>query len=127
MPSTYPKTADMHKNALKALLATTLSIAALGAAALASPAMAQGLNDRGVAADRYGYNLHNGKRDPFTECAHVHGKRDPFTDGARVNDRRDPFTDGANRAAAAIEVAGMDRSGVSAPPAHSGSRVSAAA
>ncbi|AEI80206.1 hypothetical protein CNE_2c12420 [Cupriavidus necator N-1] len=114
MPSTYPKTADMHKNALKALLATTLSIAALGAAALASPAMAQGLNDRGVAADRYGYNLHNGKRDPFT-------------DGARVNDRRDPFTDGANRAAAAMEVAGMDRSGVSAPPAHSGSRASAAA
>ncbi|MDX6010163.1 hypothetical protein [Cupriavidus necator] len=104
----------MHKNALKALLATTLSIAALGAAALASPAMAQGLNDRGVAADRYGYNLHNGKRDPFT-------------DGARVNDRRDPFTDGANRAAAAMEVAGMDRSGVSAPPAHSGSRASAAA
>ncbi|WP_035823915.1 hypothetical protein [Cupriavidus sp. SK-4] len=91
----------MHKNALKALLATTLSIAALGAAALASPAMAQGLNDRGVAADRYGYNLHNGKRDPFT--------------------------DGANRAAAGMEVAGMDHSGVSAPPAHSGSRVSAAA
>ncbi|WP_018310764.1 hypothetical protein [Cupriavidus sp. UYPR2.512] len=117
----------MHKNALKALLATTLSIAALGAAALASPAMAQGLNDRGVAADRYGYNLHNGKRDPFTEGAHVNGKRDPFTDGARVNDRRDPFTDGANRAAAAIEVAGMDRSGVSAPPAHGGSRVPAAA
>ncbi|KAI3596628.1 hypothetical protein D8I24_7233 [Cupriavidus necator H850] len=117
----------MHKNALKALLATTLSIAALGAAALASPAMAQGLNDRGVAADRYGYNLHNGKRDPFTEGAHVNGKRDPFTDGARVNDRRDPFTDGANRAAAAMEVAGMDRSGVSAPPAHSGSRTSAAA
>jgi len=104
----------MHKNALKALLATTLSIAALGAAALASPAMAQGLNDRGVAADRNGYNLHNGKRNPFTDGAHVNGKRDPLTDGA-------------NRAAAGMEVAGMDRRGVSAPPAHGGSRVPAAA
>ncbi|XYI41585.1 hypothetical protein DAMDJJ_25920 [Cupriavidus necator] len=76
--------------------------------------MAQGLNDRGVAADRNGYNLHNGKRNPFT-------------DGAHVNEKRDRFTDGANRAAAGMEVAGMDRSGVSAPPAHGGSRVSAAA
>ncbi|WP_432260570.1 hypothetical protein [Cupriavidus sp. TMH.W2] len=118
----------MHKNALKALLATTLSIAALGAATLASaPAMAQGLNVRGIDADRYGYNLHNGKRDPFTEGAHVNGKRDPFTDGARINDRRDPFTDGANSAAAGTDVAGLDRSGVSAPPAHSASGISAAA
>lgn len=118
----------MHKNDLKALLATTLSIAALGAAVLASgPAAAQGLNDRGVDGDRYGYNLHNGKRDPFTEGAHVNGKRDPFTDGARVNDKRDPFTDGANRAAASLEVAGMDRSGVSASPAHGASRGAAAA
>ncbi len=118
----------MHKNALKALLATTLSIAALGAAALASPAMAQGLNDdHGIDADRYGYSLHNGKRDPFTEGAHVNDKRDPFTDGARINDRRDTFTDGANSAAAAMDVAGLDRSGVSAPPAHSGSGVSTAA
>ena len=100
----------MHKNALKALLATTLSLAAISAA---TPALAQGLNDRGVAGDRYGYALHNGKRDPFT-------------DGARVNDRRDPFTDGANRASG-LEVAGLDRSGVSAAPAHRNARADAAA
>jgi hypothetical protein len=117
----------MHKKALKALLATSLSIATLGAATLAQPAVAQGLNDRGIAGDRYGYALHNGKRDPFTEGAHINGKRDAFTDGARANDKRDPFTDGANRGAAALEVAGMDRSGVSAAPAHSGARASAAA
>lgn len=113
----------MHKNALKALLATSLSLAAISAA---TPAMAQGLNDRGVAADRYGYALHNGKRDPFTDGARVNDQRDPFTDGARINDRRDPFTDGANRAAG-LEVAGLDRSGVSAAPAHRGARASAAA
>ncbi|WP_183283084.1 hypothetical protein [Cupriavidus alkaliphilus] len=113
----------MHKNALKALLATTLSLAAISAA---TSAMAQGLNDRGVASDRYGYALHNGKRDPFTDGARVHDKRDPFTDGARVNDQRDPFTDGANRATG-LEVAGLDRSGVSAAPAHRGARAAAAA
>ncbi|WP_041681769.1 MULTISPECIES: hypothetical protein [Cupriavidus] len=118
----------MHKNDLKALLATAISIAALGAGALAcNAAAAQGLNDRGVAADRDGYSMHNGKRDPFTEGAHVNGKRDPFTDGARVNDKRDPFTDGANRAAAGMELAGMDRSGVSASPAHAAARTQAAA
>ncbi|WP_454738146.1 hypothetical protein [Cupriavidus necator] len=105
----------MHKNDLKALLATAISIAAIGAGALAcNAAAAQGLNDRGVAADRYGYSMHNGKRDPFT-------------DGARVNDKRDPFTDGANRAAAGMELAGMDRSGVSASPARGASRAQAAA
>ncbi|AMR81324.1 hypothetical protein [Cupriavidus nantongensis] len=104
----------MHKNALKALLATTLSLAAISAA---TPALAQGLNDRGVAGDRYGYALHNGKRDPFTDGARVNDRRDPFTDGARVNDRRDPFTDGAHRATS-LEVAGLDRSGVSEAPAH---------
>ncbi|PZX22042.1 hypothetical protein C7416_11666 [Cupriavidus phytorum] len=88
--------------------------------------MAQGLNDRGVAGDRYGYALHNGKRDPFTDGARVNDKRDPFTDGARVNDRRDPFTDGANRATGP-EVAGLDRSGVSAAPAHRDARAAAAA
>lgn len=113
----------MHKNALKALLATTLSLAAVSAA---TPAMAQGLNDRGVTGDRYGYALHNGKRDPFTDGARVHDKRDPFTDGARVNDQRDPFTDGANRATG-LEVAGLDRSGVSAAPAHRGARAAGAA
>ena len=110
----------MHNNDLKALLATTLSIAALGASLLAcGPAAAQGMNDQGTEADRYGYNLqHNGKRDPFTEGAHVNGKRDPFTDGAHVNGKRDPFTDGANQPAAGMDLAGMDRTGVSAPPAH---------
>ncbi|SOZ00915.1 conserved hypothetical protein; putative exported protein [Cupriavidus taiwanensis] len=113
----------MHKIALKALLATTLSLAAISAA---TPAMAQGLNDRGVASDRYGYALHNGKRDPFTDGARVNDQRDPFTDGARVNDQRDPFTDGANRATG-LEVAGMDRSGVSETPSHRGARASTAA
>ncbi|MFJ4292952.1 hypothetical protein ACIP1U_24725 [Cupriavidus sp. NPDC089707] len=113
----------MHNNDLKALLATTLSIAALGASVLAcGPAAAQGLSnhgDHGTEADRYGYNLqHNGKRDPFTEGAHVNGKRDPFTDGAHVNGKRDPFTDGANQPAAVMDLAGLDRTGVSAPPAH---------
>ena len=112
----------MHKNALKALLATSLCLAAISAA---TPAMAQGLNDRGVAADRYGYALHNGKRDPFTDGARVNGQRDPFTDGARANDQRDPYTDGAHRTAG-LEVAGLDRSGVSAP-AHRGARAAAAA
>ncbi|SOZ31798.1 conserved hypothetical protein [Cupriavidus taiwanensis] len=88
--------------------------------------MAQGLNDRGVAADRHGYALHNGKRDPFTDGARVDGQRDPFTDGARANGQRDPFTDGANRAAG-LDVAGLDRSGVSAAPAHGGARAGAAA
>ncbi|WP_265921032.1 hypothetical protein [Cupriavidus nantongensis] len=113
----------MHKNALKALLATTLSLAAISAA---TPALAQGLNDRGVAGDRYGYALHNGKRDPFTDGARFNDRRDPFTDGARVNDRRDPFTDGAHRATG-LEVAGLDRSGVSAAPAHRDARAAAAA
>ncbi|MCY1227553.1 hypothetical protein D9M72_398290 [compost metagenome] len=123
----------MHNNDLKALLATTLSIAALGASVLAcGPAAAHGLNDRGADADRYGYNLqHNGKRDPFTEGAHVNGKRDAFTDGAHVNGKRDAFTDGAhvngkrdaftdgaNQPEAGMDLAGMDRTGVSAPPAH---------
>ncbi|MEM5432460.1 hypothetical protein [Cupriavidus oxalaticus] len=98
----------MHNNDLKALLATTLSIAALGASVLAcGPAAAQGMNDHGTEADRYGFNLqHNGKRDPFTEGAHVNGKRDAFTDGA-------------NQPAAGMDLAGLDRTGVSAPPAHS--------
>ncbi|SPC16292.1 hypothetical protein [Cupriavidus taiwanensis] len=113
----------MHKNALKALLATSLSIAAIAAA---TPALAQGLNDRGVAGDRHGYVLHNGKRDPFTDGARINDKRDPFTDGARVNDQRDPFSDGAHRAAG-LDIAGMDRSGVSEAPAHLRARASAAA
>ncbi|MGO4302056.1 hypothetical protein [Cupriavidus sp. RAF12] len=102
----------MHNNLLKTLLATATLCAC-------SLAVAQGLQDRGVPGDRYGYEMHNGRRDPFTDGAHGIRKADPYTDGALGTRKSDPFTDGANSVASGMTLAGMDRTGVSAPPAHS--------
>ncbi len=104
----------------KTRFTTLVSVAALGVCLLASTqAGATGPKDSTNAGDKYGYALHNGKRDPFTDGARIGDRRDPFTDGARVGDRRDAFTDGAHgSAAAALNLAGRDLTGVSAPPAH---------
>ena len=104
----------------KKLFTTLVSAAAFGVCVLASAqASATGPKDSTNAGDKYGYALHNGKRDPFTDGARANDRRDPFTDGARANDRRDPFTDGAHGGvSAALELAGRDLSGVSASPAH---------
>ncbi|AVA35929.1 hypothetical protein [Cupriavidus metallidurans] len=90
---------------LKALIATTITTTLLGASALAVAQPPQGLQDRGVPADRYGYEMHIGKRDPYTDGAHGIRERDPYTDGAHGS--------------AGMNLAGLDRTGVSAPPAHS--------
>lgn len=104
----------MHNHTMKTLLAATL----LCATTLAAAQTGQAMQDRGVPADRYGYAMHNGKRDVFTEGAHGLRQRDVYTDGAYGTRKPDPYTDGA-RAASALNLAGMDRHGVSAPPAHS--------
>jgi len=105
----------MHNNMFKALIATTITTTLLGASALAVAQPQQGLQDRGVPADRYGYEMHIGKRDPFTDGAHGIRQRDVYTDGANGIRQRDVYTDGA-RGAAGMNLAGMDRTGVSAPP-----------
>jgi hypothetical protein len=79
----------MHNKTLNALL---LSAITLGASAIAGQACAQGMQDRGISGDRYGY--------------------------AMRQDKRDAFTDGGHSAGAGMNLAGMDHSGVSAPPAH---------
>jgi len=105
----------MHNKILKALL---LSTATLGCVLAVGQAGAQGTQDRGIAADRYGYVMRQGKPDPYTDGANGIRNRDPYTDGAHGVRSRDPYTDGANSAAAGQSVAGLDRTGVSAPPAH---------
>jgi CDGSH-type Zn-finger protein len=62
--------------------------------------------------------MHIGKRDPYTDGAHGIRQRDPYTDGAHGIRERDPYTDGAH-GSAGMNLAGLDRTGVSAPPAHS--------
>lgn len=56
-----------------------------------------------------------GARDPYSDGARsVQDQRSPYTEGARsVQDQRSPYYDGAHT------VAGLDRTGVSAPPARS--------
>ena len=103
---------------LKALIATTITTTLVGASALAVAQPPQGLQDRGVPADRYGYEMHIGKRDPYTDGAHGIRQRDPYTDGAHGIRERDPYTDGAH-GSAGMNLAGLDRTGVSVPPAHS--------
>jgi hypothetical protein len=103
----------MHNYTIKTLLATTM----LCACTLATAQTSQGMQDRGVPADRYGYAMHNGTRDVYTEGANAIGKRDVYTDGANALGKRDVYTDGA-RGTAAMNLAGMDLHGVSAPPAH---------
>ncbi|ODV42112.1 hypothetical protein AWV79_29910 [Cupriavidus sp. UYMMa02A] len=106
---------------LKALLLTVATIGASGLAGQRRPRHA----DRGISGDRYGYVMRQGKPDPYTDGANVLGKRDPYTDGANALGKRDPFTDGANRPATELNLAGMDHSGVSTPPAHSTSHAGA--
>ncbi len=113
----------MHNQTLKALLLTAVTLAASAMAGQA--AAAQGLQDRGISGDRYGYVMRQGKPDPFTDGANGIRKPDPFADGAHGTRKPDPFTDGANNAAADLNLAGMDRSGVSAPPAHGAARADA--
>jgi len=103
--------------------AKTLITAATLAAALATGyAQAAGPKDSTFPGDKYGYNLRsaNGKFDPFTEGARV-GKTDPFTEGARAG-KFDPFTEGARVSNRDGYVAGLDRVGASASPAHNGKR-----
>lgn len=115
----------MYHYTIKTLLATTM----LCACTLAAAQSGQGMQDRGVPADLYGYSMHNGKRDVYTEGANAIGKRDVYTDGANAIGKRDVYTDGANaigkrdiytdgaHKALALDIAGMDLRGVSAPPA----------
>ena len=88
-------------------LAATLVAAAAGA-------QAAGLSYQG-AADPYtsGSRSVQSAPSPYTDGARdVASPRDPYGEGARtVQDQREPYTDGART------LAGMDRSGVSAPPA----------
>uniref|UniRef100_Q46TV7 Uncharacterized protein n=2 Tax=Burkholderiaceae TaxID=119060 RepID=Q46TV7_CUPPJ len=109
--------ADMHNKILKALL---LTVATVGASAMAGHAAAQGMQDRGISGDRYGYIMRQGNPDPYTDGGNVLGKRDPYTDGGNALGKRDPFTDGANHPATTLNIAGMDQRGVSASPAHTG-------
>ncbi|WP_454766265.1 hypothetical protein [Cupriavidus campinensis] len=107
----------------KKLFKTLLSTAALGLCITASTqAGAQGQKDSvNAAAASYGYALHNGSRDPYTDGARsVQEPRNPYADGARsVQEPRSPYTDGA-RGAAVLDLAGRDLTGVSAPPSRSG-------
>ncbi|AOY94606.1 hypothetical protein BKK79_22020 [Cupriavidus sp. USMAA2-4] len=108
------------------LLKTLATAAALSACVLASAqANASGPRDSGIAGDRYGYTMHNGKRDPYSEGANLGkrdpyseganlGKRDPYSEGARGNAPRDPYSEG-NRAGG-MDLAGRDLTGVSAQP-----------
>ena len=82
---------------LKALIATTITTTLLGASALAVAQPPQGLQDRGVPADRYGYEMHIGKRDPYTDGAHGIRQRDPYTDGAHGIRERGGKLGGLNR------------------------------
>ncbi len=98
----------MHTHLVKRFaLAVTLVAAAAGA-------QAAGLS-YGGATDPYtaGARSVHATPSPYTDGARdVQSPRDPYTEGARtVQEPRDPYTDGARM------LAGMDRSGVSAPPA----------
>ena len=107
----------MHKNTIKTLL---LSVT-LGAAMLAaSQAGAQDFRTDRRLNDGYGSPAERtGARDPYTDGASATGKRDIFTDGARTaTEARDPFVDGARGAIERFNLAGLDRTGVSASPAH---------
>ena len=98
----------MRTHLIKRLaLAVTLVASAAGA-------QAAGLS-YGGATDPYtaGSRSVQSAPSPYTDGARdVQSAHDPYSEGARtVEDRRDPYTDGART------LAGMDRSGVSAPPA----------
>jgi len=113
------------------LLKTLATAAALGACVLASAqANASGPRDSGFASHVYGYDMHNGKRDPYTEGNNI-GKRDPYSEGANIGKRdpyseganigkRDPYTEGNRAGAPSLDLAGRDLTGVSAQPSHAG-------
>lgn len=102
-----------------------------------APAYAQDPKESSSAGDKYGYSFHQTKADVFTDGAHGVKRPDPYTDGASIQSPRNPFNDGAHaskqadpytdgakssipkamRACGSL-LAGMDRTGVSAPPAH---------
>lgn len=125
--------------------AKTLFTAATLAAAFAGGQAVAGT----VSADNYGYAFRTGERNAFVDGARTGersaftdgarvGKADPFTDGALVAVRggapsdkgapfrsgdRNAFTDGARSSDPYTDgariVAGLDRTGVSAPAARS--------
>ncbi|CAG2136221.1 hypothetical protein [Cupriavidus plantarum] len=95
------------------------SLAALiaGAASLANASHASSAEPRtsATSGDRYGYTFHNAPRDPFTEGARRR-------EGA-ISRLTDWLPDGASHSASngfSGVLAGMDRSGVSAPPDQDG-------
>ncbi|QET06288.1 hypothetical protein FOB72_30790 [Cupriavidus pauculus] len=104
------------------------SLAALiaGAASLAN-ASASEPRTSATSGDRYGYTFHNGPRDPYAE-----GARDPYAEGARgraddgngaISRMTDWLPDGSSHTASngfSGVFAGMDRTGVSAPPDQDG-------
>ncbi|MDF3881956.1 hypothetical protein [Cupriavidus basilensis] len=105
-----------------ALLKTLLSTALVCASAMTVlPAQATAPRDSTFPGDKYGYDLHQGKRDPFTDGARFDRSRDPFSDGARANGPSAPPADISHAASVlpgSIQLAGMDRTGPSAPPGH---------
>ncbi len=117
-----------------------LSSIVLSASAMAvAPAHAQT-----HAGEAYGYSFHQTQYDVFTDGKNGINHPDPYTDGARdvmsprnpysdgardIKSARDPYSDGARdiksvrdpysdgaRTASSGQIAGMDRTGVSAPP-----------
>lgn len=96
------------------------SLAALiaGAASLAH-ASASEPRTSATSGDRYGYTFHNGPRDPYTEGAR--GRADEGN--GSISRMTDWLPDGSSHTASngfSGVLAGMDRSGVSAPPDQDG-------
>ncbi|SDD89554.1 hypothetical protein SAMN05216345_12059 [Cupriavidus sp. YR651] len=83
--------------ALKIASTLLLSLAALGTVQAST-----------VPADKYGYEFRTGV--PADQYGYEFRTHDAFTDGARTG-KFDPYADGART------VAGLDKVGVSAPPA----------
>lgn len=100
---------------------TRLTLATLlaGAASLANAAASEPRTSAS-AGDRYGYTFHNGPRDPYTEGARGRGDMDGYGSISRMTDWS---PDGSSHTAALPfdqQLAGMDRTGVSAPPDQDG-------
>lgn len=99
-------------------LSTLLSSVILGASVLVyAPVHAQDVVQHSASADSYGYVFHKAGFNTYTDGANGIKRPDPYTDGANGLSKRDPFTDGAH-GSTALQLAGMDRTGVSAPPSH---------
>ncbi|HBD35515.1 MAG TPA: hypothetical protein DC084_18225 [Cupriavidus sp.] len=114
---------------MKARIAAAAVAAIASLASFATVTSAAGLTPT-TAAMPEGHAHAIGPRDPYTDggkasrfdvyadTANVTDRRDPYTDGAHGIRERDPYTDGAH-GSAGMNLAGLDRTGVSAPPAHS--------